>query len=156
MIKLYYALLYPHLIYCIEIWGHGYVSNLKGIYLIQKNILKIIFNKPNDFSTVSLFKENKILSLYDICKYKTCIYMYKIFNTLCHPIILNHFTLTSKKRCNTRSNCDFIQPYFKYNYMNNTLITFGPRLWNDLSIDIRKSNSLSLFYTNLKIILYNT
>ena len=62
--------------------------------------------------------------------------MYKIFNELCHPIILNHFTLTSKKRFNTRSNCDFIQPYFKYNYMNNTLITFGPRLWNDLSIDI--------------------
>ena len=30
-------------------------------------VLKIICNKPNDFSTVSLFKENKILSLYDIC-----------------------------------------------------------------------------------------
>ena len=53
-IKLYYALFYPHLIYCIEIWGHGYVSNLYIMY------------KPNDFSTVSLFKENKILSLYDI------------------------------------------------------------------------------------------
>ena len=102
MIKLYYALFYPHLMYCIEICGHGYVSNLNSIYLIQKKILKIIFNKPNDFSTVSLFKENKILSLYDICKYKTCIYMYKIFNKLCHPIILNHFTLTSKKRFNTR------------------------------------------------------
>ena len=24
-IKLYYALFYPHLIYCIEIWGHRYV-----------------------------------------------------------------------------------------------------------------------------------
>ena len=76
MIKLYYALFYPHLIYCIEIWGHGYVSNLNSIYLIQKKILKIMFNKPNDFSTVSLCKKNKILSLYDICKYKTCIYMY--------------------------------------------------------------------------------
>ena len=40
--------------------------------------------------------------------------------------------------------------------MNNTLITFGPRLCNDLSIDIRKLNSLSLFCKNLKIILYNT
>ena len=40
--------------------------------------------------------------------------------------------------------------------MNNTLITFESRLWNDLSIDIRKSSSLSLFCNNLKIILYNT
>ena len=82
--------------------------------------------------------------------------MYKIYDKLCHPIILNHSSLTYKKRFNTRSNCDFIQPYFKYNYMNNTLITFGQILWNDLSIDIRKSNSLSLFCKNLKIILYNT
>ena len=34
--------------------------------------------------------------------------------------------------------------------MNNTLITFGPSLWNDLSIDIRKSNYLSLFCKILK------
>ena len=46
MIKLYYALFYPHLIHCIEIWG---VSNLNSIYLIQKKDIKIIFNKPNDF-----------------------------------------------------------------------------------------------------------
>ena len=65
--------------------------------------------------------------------------MYTIFYKVCHPIILNHLnhcTLKSKKIFNTRSNCDFIQPYFKYNYMNNTLLTLGPRLWNDLSIDI--------------------
>ena len=29
--------------------------------------------------------------------YKTCIYMYNILNKLCHPIILDHFTLTYKK-----------------------------------------------------------
>ena len=43
MIKLYYALFYPYLIYCIEIWGHRYVSNLNIIYFIQKMILNIIF-----------------------------------------------------------------------------------------------------------------
>ena len=36
MITLYYALLYPHLIYT----GLSYVSNLNSIYLIQKKILK--------------------------------------------------------------------------------------------------------------------
>ena len=50
MINLYYALFYLHLIYCIEILGHGYVSNLNSIYLIQKKILKIICNKPIFFN----------------------------------------------------------------------------------------------------------
>ena len=77
---------------------HSYVSNLNRIYLIEKKILKIIFYKPIDFSTVSLFNENRILSLYDICNYKTRIYTNKIFYKLCHPIIFNKFTLTPKKR----------------------------------------------------------
>ena len=66
MIKLYYVLFYPYLLYYIEICVYSYVSNLNSIYLIQKNNLKIIVNKPNDFSTVSLFKKKRILSLYDI------------------------------------------------------------------------------------------
>ena len=54
---------------CIIIYMYIY----KNKYHIfnSKKILKITFNKPKDFSTVSLFKENKMLSLYDICKYKT-------------------------------------------------------------------------------------
>ena len=52
MIKLYYSLFNPHLIYCIEIWGNSYVYNLNKIYFIKKNILKIMFNKPNNISTV--------------------------------------------------------------------------------------------------------
>ena len=62
----------------------------------------------------------------------------------------------SKKIFNTMSNCDFIQPYLKYNYMNNTVLTLGPTFWNDLSIYIRKSHVLSLFCKHLKIIIYNT
>ena len=47
--------------------GSWLCIKLNCIYFIQKKIFKIICNKPNDFSTVSLFKANKILSLYDIC-----------------------------------------------------------------------------------------
>ena len=58
--KLCYYLFYPHLIYCIEIWGHRYVSNLNITYLIQK----IICNKPNDFfSLLSNLEETITLSL---------------------------------------------------------------------------------------------
>ena len=42
MIKLYYALFYPHLIYCLEIWGHTYKSNIDCIHVIKKSI-KISF-----------------------------------------------------------------------------------------------------------------
>ena len=36
---------------------------------------------------------------------------------------------------NTRSTFYFIQPYNTYNYMNNSLMSYVPRLWNSLNID---------------------
>ena len=54
---------------------------------------------------------------------------------------------------NTRSTFNFIQPYNKYKYMNNSLmsymIIYGPRLWNELNIDKRKLVSISLFSNNI-------
>ena len=43
MIKLYYALFYPRLIYCLEIWGHTYKSNIGCIHVIQQKSIKISF-----------------------------------------------------------------------------------------------------------------
>ena len=48
MIKLYYELFYPHLIYSLEIYT--YKSNIDCINVIQKKILKLNFSKPLDFS----------------------------------------------------------------------------------------------------------
>ena len=50
---------------------------------------------------------------------------------------------------NTRSTFDFIQPYNKYNYMNNSLLSYGPILCNELNIDKRKLVSISLFSNHI-------
>ena len=55
MIKLYYVLFYHHLIYCLEIWGHTYKSNIDCIHVIQKKVLQLVFSKPIDFSSKILF-----------------------------------------------------------------------------------------------------
>ena len=50
---------------------------------------------------------------------------------------------------NTISTFDFIQPYNKYNYMNTSLISYGPRLWNELNNDKRKLVYISIFSNNI-------
>ena len=42
LLKLYYALIYPFLIYGIIIWGNTYESTLKPIFILQKKALRII------------------------------------------------------------------------------------------------------------------
>ena len=74
MIKLYYAFFYTHLIYCLEILGNTYTSNIDCIHVIQKQILKLVFSKPINFSSKKLFIDHKLLNIFDLCKYKTIIY----------------------------------------------------------------------------------
>jgi hypothetical protein len=38
---LYYALVYPYMEYRILVWGSTYPSNLKGIVILQKRVIRI-------------------------------------------------------------------------------------------------------------------
>ena len=98
-IILYYALFYPHLIYCLEIWGHTYKSNIDCIHVIQKKVLKLVFSKPTDFSSTKLYIDHKLLNIFEvfyICKYKILIFMHRTYYITCNPSIYKHYKIIKK------------------------------------------------------------
>ena len=56
LINLYYALIYPFLIYGLISWGNTYESNFKPIYILQKKALRIITFSAFDHPSSPLFK----------------------------------------------------------------------------------------------------
>ena len=40
---LYFSLVYPYLIYCIHVWGSSSKTNLNGLFISQKMIMRVIF-----------------------------------------------------------------------------------------------------------------
>ena len=64
--SLYYSLVYPHLIYCVSVWGSTYQSNLNWIIILQKKIISVISKKSFDSHTGVLFKEQEIVKFSDI------------------------------------------------------------------------------------------
>ena len=42
LVDLYYAFVYPYLIYCVEVWGNAADIHLNPIFLLQKKIVRII------------------------------------------------------------------------------------------------------------------
>ena len=55
--NLYYALIYPFLIYGIVIWGNAYPTNIQPLFILQKRSIRIItFSKFDDHSS-PLFKQ---------------------------------------------------------------------------------------------------
>lgn len=65
---IYFALVQSILQYCIIVWGSANKSYLEPLFICQKFILKIIAKKPRTYSTISLFKEIKILKLEQVWK----------------------------------------------------------------------------------------
>ena len=44
LVQIYYTLNYPHLTYCITVWGGSYGSILKSVMLLKNRILRVICN----------------------------------------------------------------------------------------------------------------
>ena len=72
LITLYFALLYPFLIYGILIWGNTYPTNIKPLSIIQKRAIRLITFSKFDEHTSPLFKI-------------TGIYIYIYNRTMCPP-----------------------------------------------------------------------
>ena len=52
LIALYFALLYPFLIYGILIWGNTYPTNIKLLFILQKRAIRLItFSKFDEHTS---------------------------------------------------------------------------------------------------------
>ena len=97
LLLLYYSLAYPHLQYCIAIWGSAPSYLLNKIILKQKRLIRII-NKTDRLSHTSpLFKTCKVLKFNDIYKLELTKFMFNEINVksfLTIPLVLNFIIIT--------------------------------------------------------------
>ena len=57
-------------------------------HVIQQKVLKLDFSKP---SSKKLFIDHKLLNIFDLCKYKTIIFMHRIYYKTCFSFIYKHY-----------------------------------------------------------------
>jgi len=74
---LYYAHIFPHLNYCNPIWANTYPRHLKPLIVLHKKAIRIMTNSEYRQHTTPLFKSLEIMTLTDLTKLNTSIYMYK-------------------------------------------------------------------------------
>ena len=87
MKQLYDSFIFPNIYYCLEEWHRTYPSNVNPVYVMQKKIIRIIFNEH----TNNYFIELDALKLFDLLKYKTGFSMYKANKNLLPKNIQNLF-----------------------------------------------------------------
>ena len=72
-------------------WGRAANVHLSRIFLLQKKILRCIFNVVYREHTASLFMESKIMTIYQLNYYMVCIFMYKYHHSQLPAIFDNMF-----------------------------------------------------------------
>ena len=91
LITLYYSFIYPYITYCLEVWGGTNERNLNSIFILQKRIIIIIKSLPVRTHTSPYFEGLGILNIFQLCKYKVILFMFKYVKGLLPVIFKNYF-----------------------------------------------------------------
>ena len=117
--KLYYAIMYPFLIYGLLAWGSTYPTTLKGIVILQKKAVRIITSSKHDAHTCTslLFHQLSILKLSDLVFMHTALFMFDFYNNTILSSFSNFFTSIRKvHNYNTRLSSSSAFLYSCYTY----------------------------------------
>ena len=150
MISIYYTLCYSRLIYCVAIWGSTWPSFLTRLIVMQNKILRCIFFMKKFDSTTAIFTENKLLQFESIHKYFSLLLIFKTVRNLGE----NKTFKFVETFCNTRrNNTDLDCPQFRTTLFKNSLICYGPQLFNSLPLDqklLLKTSSIFSFKKEIR------
>lgn len=152
LVKLYYALVYPFLIYGIISWGNTYPSTIQPLYMLQKKAMRIMTFSKFDEHSSALFKELDIVKLPDVVTLHNAVLMYKFHNNLLPSVFDTFFTRVNKTHnYNTRlsSKLSYSLPKVRTNYGIFNIRFQGPKIWNSVD-ENTKSLSLQKFKKQIK------
>ena len=134
LLTLYFALIYPYIMYCNVIWGNADKSVLWPIYKLQKQAIRLINNLKRYESTQSSFKAMKLLRLPDVYKLSATIFMCNLANKRLPTLFNNFLTTTSDiHRHSTRQSANYRSPRYKTKLGSRSIKKTGVDLWNSFT-----------------------
>ena len=151
LFTLYNTLILPYLSYCNIVWARTSTSRLHSLLIIQKRAIRIAtMSHPRDH-TAPLFGKLHTLTLTDINKLQTGIFMFKFTNNLLPHTFSNYFlSVNDTHHYLTRSRNNLYVPFTRTSYSMNTLRFNGPRLWNSIDHGIQTQLSVGRFKVSYK------
>ena len=157
LLTLYYSFVYPYITYCLEVWGGTNERNLNSIFILQKRISRIIKSLPFRTHTSPYFAGLNISNIFQLCKYKVILFMFKYVKGLLPVIFENYFVTNDDCHSYPTGIGNHLRPLrcrksagqksMKYN---------GAILWNSITYLIDHSCSFNTFKLHLKKYIITT
>jgi hypothetical protein len=94
---IYYALVCPYLIYGNLIWGSTYKTRIPKLMNIQKKIIRLMIFKSYSEHSETIFKNLKILNIYQVNDFLISLFMFRYFNFKNLPEIFMSYFKTNNE-----------------------------------------------------------
>ena len=144
MQMLYSTLFLLYLLYCVELWGNTYPTNLHYINMLQKRVIRLMHNARRCHHTAPLFYKAYILKFTDVVKFIILLFVYKSHKNELPLNIQRLFVKHDNKHCTRRQN-KFLRTRASTNRRHMSLIVCGTKLWNPLNFCFTNIRSFHRF-----------
>jgi hypothetical protein len=150
--SLYFALIHPHLLYCINIFSIASPSNLKRLTILQKKAIRSINKAPFLAHTKPLFTLSKILPLEQLIVQAKLQFMHSIEYGYGQQsfFLLWQKNFQRNPTANLRNADDFYIPTARVDSFKRIPIYTFPLEWNNLNIEIKAQYNKAIFRRALR------
>jgi len=151
LITLYYSFIFPHINYCINVWGSTFDSYLSTILKLQKKAIRIIKHVDKRANSGPLFNELKILDVHKLYFFNVSMFMFKFINGKL-PSIFDDFYVFSHNANNyyTRQQSKLRSPLFKTSSGQRCIRFKGVKCWNNFAFKVPTNCSYQCYKKILK------
>ena len=149
---IYFAYIYPYIMYCLPAWGGTHATHLNRILLLQKKAIRLIFNVDYNFHVATLVHSNNLLLFNDIYVMKLATVMHAVYynNTAekyILPTNLFMFPIMNHELHNVEFN--FPVTYCRTSCRQRSVFIKGIAIWNNLSVVLKRDPNIIKFKANL-------
>ena len=115
-------------------------QTFKKIYSQQKHAIRIVYSKDRLSHTRELFKESKVLNVYQVNIWKYLVFMHQINSNTVPTTFLNKFKKPTHNYPTNFARTNYSIPPFKLNKSKYRISIRGPILWKNIQPIQKKSN----------------
>ena len=152
MINLYNAFIYPYLMYCNQIWGSTYKTNLSKLQVLQNKAVRIVTGSPPRSNNGNMYRCSGIMKLNYINTYLVWRFMYKVYHKILPAIVDDFFRYNYHIHDHdTRTASDLHVPSASSIFSKAGIRYKGVIIWNKiLTVNINPDSSEQSFTVMLK------
>ena len=154
---LYFALIYPRILYGVELYANTYPNHLHALSVLNNRLLRIIQHRDIRANTLEMYSSFNTLPIDKLFKYQFLLHAHSIFfNSDKMPGLFHYNKLlnTNIHNYSTRSRLDFHRMSTNSSFGAKVSYILYSKLWNSLPSHIKSISSYPIFKKNIRNYLY--